>query len=374
MKRRSRTILKIFLISLSIILGCVHSFAVDIRLINRFDISKIVPTESHYISVYMLDDNLLLLPNVNLGNITVLKIDGSFISNIGSIGNPGDFEKPAYCTYDKIQKQLAVYEAQAKRISIMNRLPTNLDILGFTKIGDIACPKGAHDILLKEKNLYVSGAFSDPNNSLFHMYVVKLIHNNETNTISAEYFKPLLPSNVKYNIDGLKNIEQKIIDNKIPILGYYGWFDVDSKDNVYYCWESSLRVIQIQPSNNDQFVCFGNKTSNYVQPRVTDTLSQSYNRSINVFNSEKANFSYIKDILVGSDFVGLVYSKPMANKNEAMFYLQVYTLSGFYQEELPIGIMNFDTKFFYNRENHNLIALTFTNDDFNKYVSIYEIH
>lgn len=354
LKRRGNVAILTFLLSLfnlSVLYG------VDVKFFERDIFSNKSQQIQKFVSFCVTDDHLLLIPDVDAGDIKILDHNDQslrWLSNIGSKGfSSSDFQKPTYCSYDPIERRLAVLDSKLKKIFIYER-PNPRNRLDFKRVGEIPCFLGAHELQLKKNKLYISGAIIAPDNVLYHFYSIELEQSEEKNKIVAGKIDYLLPSWIKYGFQSSQNVEKQILDKGIQTLGYYGWFFIDDYDNAFFIWESQLRIIRLnlRSSANKISDYWGNKTPNYFPPKLTDVLIQSFNHNDLIYKSERNSMSYILDIFSTPTSIAIIYQGP-----DIKAFIQTYSRTGNFVKETPISLPH-DSRFYYDATTQKLFILS----------------
>ncbi|MCI0470132.1 MAG: hypothetical protein L0Y73_00575, partial [Candidatus Aminicenantes bacterium] len=321
---------KVVVIVLGLVIGILGSIdglcEVRIELSERIKIPDYAEFPANPWSLCVTEDEVFIVPDYNEGTIkTFVKNNGTLERGaiIGQKGyKTGELGAPAYCFYEK--DRLAVLDRELRKIFFYDRIGR----VDFKRdpVKEIYCLRLGYDIQLSAERLFISGYIEDQNENPYDLYYIN------TKTDGTKF---LLPFYEKYGIK--PDDRQGEMDRKIAI-GVKGWFDIQG-ENIYHIWEGDLRIIKLNINALLITQVFGYKTVHYKQPRVTESLLEnSLKGSFEQVAKERDRFSYVKELVVNSKYILVVYDEPPSKKNPGRkTWLQAYnTADGTFKNEMPI--------------------------------------
>ena len=127
--------------------------------------------------------------------------------------------------------------------------------------------------------------------------------------LADKTIKYLLPSEVKYGFSSVKEYLAAYHGKDIVPIGIQAYCD-GFQGNLYYVWEGNLRIIRVN-IRTGEITTFGEKTQNYIKPKVSNSLLNAYEeRDKKKYREEKRKLTLIDDINVSGSYIILSYLKP----------------------------------------------------------------
>jgi hypothetical protein len=308
-------------------IGTTTSSAFSIKLQKKIEISpglELVPKSQVFC---VTEDDLLILPDQQAGNIKIYEKKGNVLELTKTLGRkgdaPGEFLEPKFCYYnkDKDNVKLGVMDFGAKKIFIY-------DIIGRTEfelVMEVPCQEYVTDIQIQGDKLFVSGFKADKDLNPYDLYYI---------SIPSDQTTFLLPSFYKYGLTSIEEYKSKYPQKTdIENIGLYARFDVYD-ENVYFVWEGDLRIIKINVKKK-RFDFFGEKPLHYVQPYPSEKPPEGQGKeNFNITPGESVKMSFVRDIFVNSKYVLVIYEGPAIQNEVSNSWLQFYTVNGDFINEV----------------------------------------
>lgn len=358
-------ILFIFFSTNALLLGQSIKLIDEIKFLSGLEETQLpLDTKSFCVS----EDQLFIIPDYRSGNIKIYEKNGENLELISTIGRkgygPGEFVKPAFCSYSKDESKFVVMDLGIRKIFIYDRISR----ISFKLVKEVPCWRGGTDIKSIRNKLFIAGYTSDQVGNPYDFYYIDL-------TNDKTVF--LLPSYRKYGLQSFKEYEiQNRSKSVIPVIGIRGFFDIN-RDEVYFVWEGNLKIIKLNiVSGGIDTNTFGIQPPHYIKPYASENLLEARKKEdFNVIQKELAKMSYVRNIFVNSKDILVIYEGPVKQSSATNFRMQFYTLDGnFIKEVLVPG--QFDNKMWFDKDMHILYSLSRRSDTFGEHYFIlkYEIH
>lgn len=307
------------------------AFTMNVKMVEKITLSQEKTFIQSAASIVVSEDNIIFLTDLKAGDIKIYNNTGSLLSVWGRKGaGPNEFLMPYFSDYDK--GKLAVMDFGKRTILILSRK----NEFGLEIDRETFCMGLGDDICLNEDRLLVSGYKVDQKGEPYDLY----IQNPKDDKIDF-----LLPTATKYGFDSYKAFMNE--DNRtlffrtLSRVGYCDW----EGEFVYYVWQGDLKIFKINVQSKE-ITHFGKKTSNYVQPFVTQkmiTARQQRDRN----NHEKNKMSFVTGLFVYEGYLGVMYTRVYTDKDSIpASMLQFYTLDGKFLEEVEAPGYLSNTTFF----------------------------
>jgi len=172
----------------------------------------------------------------------------------------------------------------------------------------------AFDCCLDDDRLIIAATYIKPDGEVYDLYRVGLKDKKIT---------CLVPGWVKYGLSSAKEYEGAYSNRGILPIGIQGYCDADN-GYVYYAWEGNLRIMKVN-IHTGEIDTFGEKTGNYVMPKVSNRLANAYAEGDRkVWVEERHKLNYIDDINVSKNYIVLSYIKPDPSVGMRIKMLQIY--------------------------------------------------
>ena len=120
---------------------------------------------------------------------------------------------------------------------------------------------------------------------------------------------------------------------------------------------------------------FGQKSLDYIKPNASPEMIKAYYyRNSDKLTLLKRKMSYVHDIFIGKNFVGLIYGNEDKN-SQWQFTIQFYSLDGLFLNEKKISGLNpaLDSYTFFFRNDINTLYYLYHTIDEKDLEDIYEI-
>ena len=318
----------------------------DIKFIEKVKLANTPEPLQYSWAFCVTDDELVIIPDFQAGNIKIYEGNGEFLDSIGQKGYGKDeFVKPTFCFYDKVEDKLAVMDHGLRKIFIYLQMGRT----DFERVNEVSCWRGADGIQLSNDRLFISGYKAGPNNEHYDFYSIDL-RNNETAF--------LLPSYRKYGLSSPGEHARQFFENlDIPKIGIRGWFDI-YRDDAYFVWEGSLKIIKLNIETGEIGpASFGTQPPHYIKPHASPELREVY-RTMNTkgIENEKAKMSYVRHLFTSPKYVIVIYQGPSAQGNASNYRIQFYTLDGDFINDSPIPGQP-DRRMWFDKDTYTLYSL-----------------
>lgn len=329
----------------------------DIKLIekNRIDQKDVIIQRTYSFAV--TEDEIILIADDKASNIKLYNNKGKLLRVWGRRGmGPNEFVRPMQCDYRK--GKFAVSDSRKYKIFIYNRTGKT----DFKLSTSLRCLSPANDMHLDKDGIYLlaAGFKRDKSGTPYSCYIVDFVNKK---TIL------LLPTHLVYGFTSYDRYKKEYFNKPdITAIGIgtrCDWYG----DYVYFTWVGDLNIIK-KNITNGEVSFFGKKTPYYIQPHASKKLIKEYNISIQTRNGRKCRIlkrkmSYIRRLIAGKDFVGLIYGNEDEN-SRWYFTVQFYDHDGKFLDEKQIyglypGSRSFP--FFFRRDSNELYYLYHTVDD-----------
>jgi len=296
-------------------------------------------------------DDIFIVPDYKGGNLKLYDINGNLIKICGKSGfGPLEFLSPRSCDYEK--PFLSIFDFARQRIFLYRRVGRT----EFERVSEFVCPNDNANIKLMEDQVLIAGYIAVSDKKQYGLY---------TRNLKSGKIRYILPEEVKYGFTSFDQFDSHRLST-VPV-GISGYCDVFG-NTIYFVWEGDLRIIKINKLTYG-YEFFGEKTNNYVKPRVTKKLEESFqNLSLKDTLAEFSKMSFITGIFADKDFVGVIYQNYDQESSLWKMFLQLYTPEGklLHETALPNAVTYIDfhaNNSFYDREKHILYYLSITFDE-----------
>lgn len=368
-----RPTVKLILLSIVLIIFSTNPiFGYDVKLIEKIEFSPEAELPSILLSFCVTEDELIIIPDIQEGNIKIYEEKGNILELTNTLGrkgfNVGELAEPTFCFYDKNEGKFGVIDYGKGEIIIYDRIGR----MEFQRTYAASCLGRGYDIQLSGNILLISGYKVDQNGKPYDLYYFDLNDlppDAQEDSVTTARPTFLLPSYLKFGLKHPQEFNTKLlIEDDIITIGTEGWFDVQGED-VYFVWEGDLRILKINIKSREKSTFIGEKTFRYIKPHVSDIMRKARrSRNFKTVRSEMAKMSYIRNIFASPQYVLIVFEGP----GESNFWMQFYTLDGNFIKEVhipgpPGWLMNF------NKDKDMLYSLSRKERDGPKYLMKYKI-
>lgn len=301
-------------------------FGGEVKLLEKLKLPPGAEPLQRALDFCVTDDELLMIPDYDAGNIKIYEKRGAALELVNTIGREGfgmdDLGEPAYCFYNKNESKFGFIDYGLRKVIVYDRIGR----LEFNRNLDqeFLCLRLGYDIQLKGDKLFISGYRESDDGKPYDLYYIDIKKGN------SEY---LVRSYQKYELSP-KNEDEAIFLKKG--IGVKASIDVQG-DNVYFAWEGNLRIIRLNIETKEWFAFRPEEECNYIRPRLSEEVLAK--RAVGDFDAalrEREKMCLVRNLFVDEKNVLVVYEVPLSPGKESNFWLQFYTLEGEFINEKPI--------------------------------------
>jgi len=295
------------------------------------------------------DSEYLYLIDQKASNLKLYDKMGHFVDTVKKKGyGPQEIARPLAIDYRK--GILAVGDAGKNQLNLYKVNET-----GLNEFKDIKGSNLGFDIRLIGNVLFIAGFKADLQGTIYGLYCLDL------DTEKTDY---LVTLDCCYGFSSKKELMAKIME-ETNIIGRLCYLDADERD-AFICWQGDLNVLAVNLETK-KIASFGNKTKNYIKPKVTQKMIELYKTRSSQLDIEYHQYSYLTGLFVDKAFIAVLYANYREEIPGWQTFIQFYTRNGQFikEEELPGAINNDDypmKSFFYSPDTDNLYFLKKTID------------
>lgn len=327
------------------------ALGVEVTQIGKIELSQEKSLLMAATSFIKTEDDIFIIPDYKDGNLKLYDLRGNLIKVWGKRGpGPLEFLRPVSCDYK--EPLLSIFDFGKLRIFVYKRVGSE----EFEKVSEFVCPNDKANIKLIEDQVLIAGYFAVSDKKQYGLYTINLKDGN---------YQYLLPVEVKYGFTSFGQFDSHRMS--ILPLGNAGYCDVYG-DFIYFVWEGDLRIIKINRATKG-FEFFGERTANYIKPKVTKKLEEGFQMlSHEVVQAEFSKMSFVTGIFADENFIGVIYQNYDKKSSLWKMFLQLYAPEGrlLYETALSNAVtyINFRANnSFYDRSDHILYYLSITYDE-----------
>jgi len=207
------------------------------------------------------DGTHLIVPDIKAGDIKIFsRASGRLVKVEGRRGaGPNELLMPYKCTAD--ERYFALIDIGLHRYFIYEFTKP----VGLKRIDEGMRINAGFDCCLDNGGLVLAAFTLVDNDKRYDAYRVNF---------ADKTIKYLLPSEVKYGFSSVKEYLAAYHGKDIAPIGIQTYCDA-FQGNLYYVWEGNLRIIRVN-IRTGEITTFGQKTQNYIRPKVTNSLVNAY--------------------------------------------------------------------------------------------------